>query len=506
MLTLLSLFVALAGPIAADPVEWARFRGPNGSGLSETTGLPSEFGPGRNVVWKTEVPEGFSSPVIHGNRIFLTGVRQEKLFTFALDRATGKMLWEREAPRVRREKLDSRNHPAAASAVTDGVRVVTFFGDYGLLAYDMNGKELWRKPLGPFNNIYGMGSSPILVDGAVVIACDQSTGSFIAAFDVRTGAETWRTARPEAKSGHSTPILYKPASGGTQILLPGSFLLTAYDAASGKRVWWSGGLSFELKSVPIIQDDTLFINGFGSSENEPGRRVDVPPSAEIFAAADANKDGRLDAKEIPQAHADRVLSFADLDSDKAVSVQEWDYYKAAMDSENGMLAIRLGGSGDMTAKSIKWTYRRAVPQLPSPLVYENVLYMVNDGVIVTTLNPETGALIQQGRLKGAIDRYYSSPVAGDGKVYMASEKGKVSVLKPDGHLEPMVVNDLMEDVYATPALVDGKIYLRTRGTMYCFGQPPTSLPDLAVRARSAEPRRPSSLPYSARAPAWPRAR
>jgi outer membrane protein assembly factor BamB len=466
MLNLIPLLLVLA---AADPEEWSRFRGPNGSGLSGTLGLPAEFGPERNVIWKTELPQGFSSPIVHGSRIFLTGIRDDTLITFALDRRTGKVLWERAAPRDRKEKLDSRNHPAAASAATDGTLVVTFFGDYGLLAYDVDGKEMWRKPLGPFNNIYGMGASPILVDDKVVIACDQSTGSFIAAFDAKTGAEQWRAARPEARSGHSTPIVYKPATGGTQILLPGSFLLTAYDADSGKRVWWAGGLSFELKSVPIIHGDTLFINGFGSSENEPGRRVDVPPSADVFAAGDANKDGKLTGAEIPAAHSQRVLGFADLDGDGSVAVREWDYYKAAMDSENGMLAIRLGGSGDMTAKSVKWTYRRAVPQLPSPLVYQNVLYMVNDGGIVTTLNPETGALIQQGRLKGAIDRYYSSPVAGDGKVYMASEKGKVSVLKPGGNLEPMVVNDLMEDIYATPALVDGKIYVRTRGALYCFG-------------------------------------
>lgn len=469
MLTLTALLLIFLSPPAADPAEWSRFRGPNGSGLSETTGLATEFGPDRNVIWKTELPQGFSSPIVHGSRIFLTGVREDRLITFAVDRGTGKILWEREAPRDRKEKLDTRNHPAAASAATDGATVVTFFGDYGLLAYDVNGQELWRRPLGPFNNIYGMGASPILVDDKVVIACDQSTGSFIAAFDAKTGAEKWRTARPEARSGHSTPILYRPASGGTQILLPGSFLLTAYDAESGRRVWWAGGLSFELKSVPIIQGDTLFINGFGSSENEPGRRVDVPPSVDIFAAGDVDRNGKLAGAEIPAAHKGRVLGFADLDGDTAVTMQEWDYYKAAMDSENGMLAIRLGGSGDMTAKSVKWTYRRAVPQLPSPLLYRNVLYMVNDGGIVTTLNPDTGALIQQGRLKGAIDRYYSSPVAGDGKVYMASEKGKVSVLRPGGNLEPMVVNDLLEDIYATPALVDGKIYLRTRGALYCFG-------------------------------------
>lgn len=469
MLAALSLLVALVPAFAAGASDWPRFRGPNGSGLSDTTGLPSTFGPDTNVIWKTELPQGFSSPVIHGNRIFLTGFREDRLFTFAVDRTTGKLLWEKEVPRDRKEKLDKRNHPAAASAATDGKSVYVFFGDYGLMAYDVDGQELWRKPLGPFNNLYGMGASPIIVGDTVVLACDQNTGSFIAAFDARTGRERWRTARPEAKSGHSTPILYTPASGRTQILLPGSFLLNAYDAETGTRVWWAGGLSFELKSVPVIHGDTLFINGFGSDENEPGRRIAVATSAEVFAAGDADRDGRLSGTEIPETHRRRAIAFSDLDGDKSLSIEEWNYYKAAMDSENGLLAIRLGGAGDMTEKSIKWTYRRAVPQLPSPIVHDNVLYMVNDGGIVTTLNPETGALIQQGRLKGAIDAYYASPVAGDGKIYMASERGKVSVLRPGGSLEPIVVNDLLEDIYATPALVDGRIYLRTRGTLYCFG-------------------------------------
>jgi outer membrane protein assembly factor BamB len=463
------LIAILSALLAAPATDWQRFRGPNGSGLSDTTGLPAEFGPAQNVVWKTDLPQGFSSPIISGNRIFLTGFRDDALLTFAVDRSTGKVLWEKAAPRDRKEKLDPRNHPAAASAATDGERVFVFFGDYGLIAYDVDGRELWRKPLGPFNNIYGMGASPIVVDDLVVLACDQSTGSFIAAFDRKTGRERWRTPRPEARSGHSTPIVYAPPRGPKQVILPGSFLLSAYAADTGKRLWWVGGLSFELKSVPVVEGDTLFINGFGSGENEPGRRVAVAPSAEVFPAADKDKNRKLTTEELPTKHAADALAFIDLDGDKALSVEEWDYYKAAMDSENGMLAIRLGGSGDMTVKSVKWAYRRAVPQLPSPLIYQNVLYMVNDGGIVTTLKPDTGELIKQGRLKGAIDRYYASPVAADGKIYMASEKGKVAVLKPGGDLEPAVVNDLQDDIYATPALLDGRIYLRTRHTLYCFG-------------------------------------
>ncbi len=467
---LLALAVTIGAAFSDPPGEWARFRGPNGSGVAEVSGLPVEFGPTNNLIWKTDLPPGYSSPIIYGNRIFLTGIRDGRLFSFAVDRATGKTLWEREAPRGRQEKLDPRNHPASPSAATDGERVFFFFADYGLLAYDVNGKELWRRPLGPFNNIYGMGASPIVVDDVVVLNCDQSIGSFIAAFDRKTGRERWRTPRVEARSGHSTPVIYTPAGGRPQIVVPGSFLLSAYDARDGRRLWWVGGLSFELKSTPVISGDTLYINGFGSPENQPGAMIAVMSTAEVFASRDANKDGKLTAEELPTTHARESLPFFDLNGDKVIDRSEWDYYKAAMESENGMLAIQLGGSGDMTATAVRWRYQRGIPQLPSPLLYERALYMVNDaGGIVTILNPDTGALILQARLKVPSDRYYASPVAGDGKIYIASESGKVIVLPPGGGLDALAVNDLQDNIYATPALVDQRIYIRTLNSLYCFG-------------------------------------
>ena len=467
---LLNVLLALVVTAAANDTDWSRFRGPNGSGISETKNLPVEFGPEKNVVWKVDLPQGYSSPIIHGNRIFLTGLRDQSLLTIAVDRTTGKILWERTAPRNRTEKLDKRNRPAAASAATDGQHVIVFFGDYGLVAYDVDGKELWKQPLGPFNNIYGMGASPVIVGDKVILPADQSTNSYIAAWDKKTGKELWRTPRPEAKSGHSTPILWTPKGGRQQVLLPGSFLLTAYDPQNGKKLWWVGGLSFEMKSTPVIQGDTLYINGFGSPENNPGSHVQVITTEEAFKA-DADKNGKLARAEMPNDHARRMgVAFADLDGDKELTREEWDYYKAAMDSDNGMLAIRLGGSGDMTAKSVRWKYHRGIPQLPSPLIYKNVLYMVNDGGgIVTMLNPETGELLKQGRLPGQSDTFYASPVAGDGKVYIPSEKGQVFVLPPGASLEPLAVNDMGDGIYATPALMDGRIYLRTLNTLYCFG-------------------------------------
>ena len=468
--TLLTLVVAVTVLAAEPAVEWARFRGPNGSGVSEAGALPAEFGPAKNVIWKTDLPQGYSSPIIFGNRIYLTGFRDGRLLSFAIDRVTGTVLWEREAPRSRSEKLDNRNHPASPSAAADGERVYFFFADYGLLAYDVNGRELWRQPLGPFNNVYGMGASPIVVDDVVVLTCDQSTGSFIAAFDTKTGRERWRTPRVEARSGHSTPVMYTPPGGRAQIVVPGSFLLSAYDPRDGRRIWWVGGLSFELKSTPVISGDTLYINGFGSPENQPGAKLTIAPTAAVFAEHDSDRNGKLAAGELPTRHARDSLIFFDLNGDSSVDRGEWDYYKAAMESENGMLAIKLGGSGDMTATAVRWRYQRGIPQLPSPLLFGNVLYMVNDaGGLVTTLNPDTGALIQQGRLKVPSDRYYASPVAGDGKIYIASESGKVVVLPPGGGLDAIAVNDLQDSIYATPALAGDRIYIRTLSALYCLG-------------------------------------
>jgi outer membrane protein assembly factor BamB len=152
----------------------------------------------------------------------------------------------------------------------------------------LNGKELWKMPLGPFNNIYGMGASPVIVGDLVVLTCDQSLGSYIMAVEKRTGRVRWKVERPEAKSGHSTPIVWRGPDGRDQIVIPGSFLLTSYDAATGKKLWWVGGLSFEMKSTPVIAGNTIYVNGYGAPVNDPGNKVTVPPADEVWKTADAD--------------------------------------------------------------------------------------------------------------------------------------------------------------------------------------------------------------------------
>ena len=472
-LILSTALLLFSKPILAwqEPVytDWPQFRGPNGSGICKTRGLPDEFGPDKNVVWKTSLPTGHSSPVLTEDHIFLTACDQEKLLTICLNRKNGDIIWRKEAPRPRKEKIDNRNNPASPSPVTDGKQVYIFFPDFGLLAYDFEGKELWRFPLGPFNNGYGMGASPIVVNDRVILVCDQNTDSYIIAVEKNTGQVVWKTERPEAKTGHSTPIVYSPKEGETQILVPGSFLLIAYSAETGEKLWWVGGLSFEMKSTPVILDDILYINGYATRMNQPGQQVKIPSFTEALAKYDADGNGEFIKKELPEESPYDFFSFVDLEGDGILDAEDWNFFQAALASLNGMLAIRLGGSGDMSDSNMVWQYRRSVPQLPSPLIYKNVLYMLNDGGMVTTFKPDNGEVIKRARIRDVGTKFYASPVASDDKVFIISLRGRVSVLKSDGNLDVVTINDLKEQCYATPAISEGRIYIRTVKTLYCFG-------------------------------------
>lgn len=449
--------------------DWSRFRGPNGSGVAAAKDLPTDLSE-EGILWRTELPPGHSSPVLFGEHVFLTAIEDDRLFTLCLERERGEIVWRKEVPRERKEEFDNRNNPASPSPVVDADVVVVFFPEYGLRAYDHVGAELWSLELGPFNNVYGMGASPILFEDQVILACDQSTGSYLLSVGKLDGKERWRAARAEAKSSHCTPILYHPADGKPQLILPGSFFLDAYDLATGKKVWWASGLCFEMKSVPVMLDDLVFVNGYGSPMNQPGNQITVPAFEQVVAKNDKDEDGKISQEEMPASRATNWFDFVDLEADGLLDAKDWEYLQAALASTNGMLAFAAGGEGDVTEESLVWSYHRSVPQLPSPLIYQDVLYMLNDGGgLITTFQPATGEVIERGRIEEAVDNYYASPVAGDDKVYLVSLAGLVVVLPGGGSLEPITVQDLGEACYATPALDDGRVYLRTENALYCFG-------------------------------------
>lgn len=449
--------------------DWSRFRGPNGAGVADNSPLPVHFGPEQNLLWRTTLPSGHSSPVLSDDRVFVTGAEGEMLSTIAIDRRVGSIVWQARTPRTRALPVDKRNNPASPSPATDGHNVYVFFQDVGLLSYDGQGRERWRLPLGPFNNAYGMGASPIVVGDLVVLVCDQSVGSFIVAVDRNDGKIRWRAERPEATSSHSTPVVWEPQDGPAQLLVPGSFYLTSYELSSGRKLWWTGGLAFEMKATPVHDGSVVYISGTTAASFEDSYGQNIPPFDEV-RSADLDRDGRFSRDELPDQLARRWLRLLDLDGDSLIDRKEWNRYRDARRSAGGLWAFKAGGRGDMSGRNVLWHYEKAVPQLPSPLLYRGLLYIVNDGGIVTALDPASGRVAGQRRLGDAVDSYYASPVAGDGKIVLASESGKVSILEAGAALESLAVNDLGDLIYATPALSRGRLFVRTRGALYCFGQ------------------------------------
>jgi outer membrane protein assembly factor BamB len=325
---------------------------------------------------------------------------------------------------------------------------------------------------------YGFGASPILVDDKVILPVDQdSPSSYLIAVDKNSGRVRWKVERPIVISGYSTPIIYQPKKGTKQIVIPESFQLSAYSVADGQRVWWVRGLACEMKSIASHDGEYLYINGWGFPQNQPGAQVKTIPWDEALPKYDKNGDKQIAKSELPGKEAtekmDKMLSGAfeafDMDRDDKLNPNDWEVFRAMMASENGLLAIKLGGQGDQTATAIRWRYTKPVPQVPSTLLYKGVLYMINDSGILVSFDPATGQVIKQGRLHGAIDKYFSSPVAADDKVFLIGQGGQVSVLKAAGDWQVLKVNELDDEVFATPAIADGKIYIRTRNTLYAFG-------------------------------------
>jgi outer membrane protein assembly factor BamB len=482
--SLIAAVIGLGSLTNAVAEDWSQFRGPNGSGVSVTSNLPVEFGPDKNVLWKTQLPPGHSSPVLTKDRIFVTAHSQMRtndkdkyqLLVICLDRQTGKLLWQREVPRMRAGRLQLVNGPASPSPVTDGSNVYAFFQEFGMVSYDGAGNVRWKLPLGPFNMFYGFGASPILIDDKVILPVDQDNpSSYLIAVDKNSGHMKWRVERPVVISGYSTPIIYQPKQGPKQIVIPESFQLSAYSVADGKRVWWVRGLACEMKSIASNDGEYLYINGWGFPQNQPGQQLATIPFNEGLARYDKNGDHQIAKSETSgQGPMDKMLNAAfeafDMNRDEKLSDKDWEVFRAMMASENGLMAIKLGGKGDQTATAIRWRYQKPVPQVPSTLLYKGVLYMINDSGILISFDPATGNVIKQGRLHGAIDKYFSSPVAGDDKVFLIGQAGQVSVLKAAGDWQVLAVNDLDDEVFATPAIADGRMYIRTRSALYCFGQ------------------------------------
>ncbi len=451
--------------------DWPQFRGPNASGIAEDANLPVSFGPGENVFWKTPVPMGNSSPAVAGDKVYITGFENDRLLTVAINRNTGRILWQQEAPRPRNQVIERpSNGPASASPVSDGQNVYVFFQDFGLLAYGPDGKELWRIPLGPFNNPFGHGASPILAGDTVLMNIDQDTGSYLLAVEKNIGRVLWRTERPLAQRGYATPVLYHDPEGTLQVLVAGSYRLSGYDVLSGNEIWWIRRLPWQIKPTPVVSGDAVYFVTY-SGESDPGAQENVPPFAEALAKLDLNQDGKLSKDEITDPRAkNRFDEYLDLDDSGYLEEHDWKQYQERRLGENGLRAYRLGGKGDLTETHLLWKNSRSLPNVPSPLVYRGVLYTLKEGGIFSSFDMRTGEIVKQARLQDALGDYYASPVAADGKIYAVSEEGKAAVIQAGAQWQVLQVNDLGDGCKGTPAIADGRLFVRTYGTLYCFAK------------------------------------
>ncbi len=490
-------------PASADSnsvVAWSRFRGPNGTGIPPVeTDAPIEFGPAQHLRWKAELPSGHSSPCIWADNIFLSAHDSEwaNLETLCLDRKTGRIKWRQSIEFDKLERINrnlSQNSPTSPTPTTDGERVFVYVGSFGLVAYDFDGTELWTKRLPvPRVPMHGTGSSPVIHDGRLIIDLHATAEPGLLCLRSSDGETLWKATTPPGRRGWSTPIVWQEEEETmVGLLAPSRF--TAYNIADGSEQWWISKLPNETCASPIVHEKMLIFyctHALGNLEE----LLPLPPFDELLAKYDANGDGKIGTDELPESLVainreftgeglkvgnfawKRVLRFGGRrrggpvvfdQSGLDTKVKEVTAMLQGVGTPPGMWAYRIGGTGDVTESHLVWSERKQIPQMPTPLIYRDHLYLVRNGGVVICRDPRTGKILYRKRLGGA-GGYYASPIASSGKIYIASDRGQVAVIEAGNSGTLLAKNDLEEPIVATPAIADGILYVRTRGHLYAFG-------------------------------------
>ena len=495
MKALLCGFIWTFARLCAQPADdrWPQFRGPGGLGLgNEKTSLPSEFGPGKALLWKTALPAGHGSPCIWGDRIFVTGFDSsaKKPEVIAVDRSSGKIVWRQTIPASELEQVHSMSSPATSTPVTDGERIYVYSGSYGVLAYDFDGKLVWDFPMGVAKSPFGSGTSPVLAGELVLVTRDYPPDPFLFAIGRRDGKLAWKTelvksTQMGSRTAHSTPIIWKD-----QIVLNRPGEVSAYSPKDGARLWWFPTASPGTSTL-TAGSEVLYVNAPGMG-TDTYTLVKLPPFADALKKYDGDKDGKLSASEVPAnglffmkrggvpddvpgAHFTIKSFFKTLDMNKDGFVDENEYNFVGMMMSMidtrvaaGVLSIRPAGQGALAKDALQWAEPRGAAEVTTPLEYRGRVYAMNAGGILSCVDAKTGKLIYRGRVN-APGAYFASPVAAGGKVFVASAEGVVTVLGGGETLEILANNDLGEPVYGTPALAGPAIYIRSSGHLWAFG-------------------------------------
>jgi hypothetical protein len=483
------LLVAIVTQLEAAGSDWPQFRGPNGSGVAAVGRPPVQFGPSNNLSWKVSVPPGLSAPIVWGDRIFLTGVVSNQLFTLAYDRNDGRELWRRMAPARQLESCHEFSSPAASTPCTDGQRVYSYFGSFGLLSYDFNGNEVWKRAFDRLPIQYGTASSPILAGDRLILQRDaDSTNAQVIALAPASGETLWEAPRPLAGASYSTPMVWH-REGSDELIVQGKGQVMAYDPASGEQKWWVRGWSFTAVTTPVEGGGLLFAGGSGLGD--PAEPVDpILNWDDLIARYDTNKDGKLEIEEIPadlswwrRREIPREVpgnslnmrwllgTYADRNKDKVITKEEWEGLIAfSKDKFNAdrLVAIRPGGKGDATVSRVAWETTRGLSEIPSPLFYQGRVHFIRDGALWTVADPETGHRVLDRERIGIGGQMVASPIAANGFIYLVNEAGTFAVLRAGDKLDVAGINKLGEHVRVTPAIAGDCLYVRSLGHLWAF--------------------------------------
>jgi outer membrane protein assembly factor BamB len=469
MRTLVISAALVAGCLNAT--DWTRYRGPNGTGISPDRGVPTEIGPDKNLLWKAQIPKGNSSPIVWNGRVYLTAQEGDDRILLAFDATTGREIWRKAVRKLRTEVVNPVNGNVTPTPATDGRSLFVFFPEVGLLAFDTDGKQLWRVPLGPFGAIQGMAVSPVYAEGNVILLVDTPEQAWIGAYDAKSGKQKWKVDRPIGFLGsYATPSVYKN-KGRTEVIAAGALQLTSYDAKTGDKIWWARGVTYGPAALPLIAGDSVYTL-------EPADSAGLPSFTQMTAPYDKNKDGKLDLDEVTGDDVNsrimlRIFKSMDKNSgnnDGVVTEQEFNGAFNPKPQPGGVIRTKLGGKGDVSKTHVVWRHTKGVPYVTAPLVYDGNLYVIRDGGILSVFDPASGKVLNEGRLKDAIGQYYASPVAADGKIYFVSKEGKVTVISPGANWKVLASSDLAEQVIATPAISGDRIYIRSDSHLYGFGR------------------------------------
>lgn len=501
-----TFLVVLAVCTAGYAEDWPQWRGPNCTGLSRSKlPLPVKFSPTEHVRWSAELGEGICSPTIAAGRVFSTAIlgaedEERRFSVFCFDASNGKKIWERTMPVGKKPLLPIHEAGSYASATptADADRVYAYFTRLGLMALDARtGETVWHLPLPEPYYIFdwGPGMSPVLYGDNLYFCQDDDLSPALYAIDKKTGKIIWKDDRSDMAVCYSHPVICETPAG-PELVVAGTGKVLGYDLAKGKRKWAAELFCRNIKTTPVSLGGIVYVavesqgisyqwratadaNGDGKitrdeiRESRKDKGADIPEEFWVkFDRGDVNKDGVLEGEEIDRAFLDPSNQGGLLAREVAARAKgelDWKKFDDDLQTESSVQAIRGGGTGDVTKTHVLWKkVTRAPDGLISPMVIDGrILFIKADGV-VNCLDAKTGEPIWSKKRIENLGRCLGSPVAGDGKIYAASQTGHVVVLESGASLKVLSNNDMEENIVGTPGIADGRLYIRTRTRLFCI--------------------------------------